>query len=447
MQIKTNFLETATEQQKFRSGLIMWFLLFFGYMFFCVNWLIMSKVEDGWKGKFSLKDDNQTLLESVNYSLYLARGIATIGVSWLMVKLTHKYAVILAMVLNTAAFPLVFSSSLPLFIVGRVLMACGGTMLIIFIQPVLSKFFSLGAKGVLTIFSSWAYVLGALLVNLLFISTDVKKILTDKWQICVGVAGLMTYFPVLYYCLFGKNFDASPQTKEIVSDKPDSYLGLLKEKDCWLWIFFYSFMLVVSVMVSSFATKVLLNVNSELKGSVGKADWASLYTIIFYVFCLFGFFLGRFTKPKIQRKPIVVLACTIVSLLWFIVLVAARAISNPIAATVIIYICVALIAFFGMGIQTVILYIPHEYSGNENPKRITTFYSCLWGIGYILFAIYYFITSRIFDAHPYYGYMSSAFVIMLFMLLYGAFSLLIKEPRPDWPMFPWGKVKENNVNL
>lgn len=326
-------------------------------------------------------------------------------------------------------------------------MACGGTMLIIFIQPVLSKFFSLGAKGVLTIFSSWAYVLGALIVNLLFISEGIKKALVESWRITAGVAALMTYFPALYYCLMGQNFDASPKAVKIVTEKPDSYSGLLKEKDCWIWIFFYSFMLVVSVMVSSFATKVLLKVNEKLKTSTGSVDWASLYTIIFYVFCLLGFFLGRFTKPKIQRKPIVILSCCIVSVLWILVLIAVRAIENALASTIIIYICAALIGFFGMGIQTVILYIPHEYAGNENPKRITTFYSCLWGIGYILFAIYYFISSKIFDA-GYYGYMSTPFVILLFMLLYGGFSLLIKEPRPDWPIFPWKQeVKTDNVNL
>ncbi|CBY92046.1 hexosephosphate transport protein [Mycoplasma haemofelis str. Langford 1] len=441
-QVKSpSFLDIATERQKFTTGLVMWFLLFVGYMLFCANWLIMIKLEPGWKKDLNA-GEKQAVLEAVNYSVPLARGLATIPVAWLMVKLSHKYAVILAMLLNTAAFPLVFSPNFTLFVIGRMVMACGGTMLIILIQPILSRFFSLGAKGILSIFTPWAYVLGALFVNLLFLSSSISSYLTTNWKMCTAITGLLTYLPALYYALFGENFEANTAGHVSTSEKPDTYLGVLKEKECWFWVFFYSFMLVVSVMVSSFAPKILMKLSSDkLKSATSGIgiEWDSLYRIIFYVFCLLGFSLGTWNKVKAQRKPLVVLSCGLVTLFWIIILAASRGIENATLATVIIYTCVGLMSFFGMGIQTVILYIPHEYKGNDNPKRITIFYSYLWGLGYIIFAIYYFLVSCIFDAHQYYGYFAASFAILAFVLLFGLFSLLIEEPRPEWPVLPWSR--------
>lgn len=108
---------------------------------------------------------------------------------------------------------------------------------------------------------------------------------------------------------------------------------------------------------------------------------------------------------------------------------------------------VLLFSFFAMGIQSVILYVPHEYKENNNSKRLTIFYSYLWGVGYVIYTVYQIIISSCIGkstgSNTTGAYIAMG-LITLFLLLFAIFAFTIKEPRPEYDFFP-GLVKFSDL--
>lgn len=117
-------------------------------------------------------------------------------------------------------------------------------------------------------------------------------------------------------------------------------------------------------------------------------------------------------------------------------LVYKQILNNNSVASSIIFISVFFFAFFAMGIQPVMLYVPHEYEENDNSKRITIFYSYLWGFGYIIFTVYQILAASLLGAGRIrYDLVNFAFI---FALIAGAVicACFIKESRPQYRLHP-----------
>lgn len=460
-----SFLQNSTEEQKKFYGSLMWAMLYFGYFTFCLNWIILGNLQGefagqvGWANFFGtrgLGSDRATAelrTDAVSYSVTFARGLATIPVAWLVVKCTHRWAALIALTLNTAALPLIYAPHYILFVLGRMFMGFGGTMLIILVQPIIARFFGFKGKGVLSAITPTAYLFGALIAHLLFVykgnsTSGIVLYFLKNWKTMSAICAAFSYLPLFGYFLFAKNFNTADNMEEELEqvERPENtYSGIIKEKSLWFWIFWYSFLLVASLMVSMKTPVLLEKINPALVKSLDSANvsWSRIYCCCFYVGCLAGMCIGRWSKLQYQRKPCVVGCCLIGVLCWILIFGAAH-IKNTSIASVIIFYSVFTFAFFSMGVQSVILYIPHEYSENKNPKRLTIFYSYLWGIGYIIFTVYQIIVASCASmdatstsaAGTKGAYIALA-LISFFVVMFFLFALTIKEPRPEYKFTPW----------
>lgn len=93
-----------------------------------------------------------------------------------------------------------------------------------------------------------------------------------------------------------------------------------------------------------------------------------------------------------------------------------------------------------MGVQAIILYVPHEYAENRNVKRLTIFFAYLWGIGYIIYTIYQIIVVSFIEFEFKGGSAVGPYIalglITFFVLMFAAFAFTIKESRPEYRFFP-----------
>lgn len=432
----------------------MWMFLFFGYMLFCMNWLIMYKLRGGWEIDLKVSKYAE-VAEAVNYCIPLARGIATLPAAWIIAKLTHKYAVLVSLLLTTIAYPLVFVSSFSLFIIGRMIMAMGGTLLIIYIQPIISNFFTQKNKGRFSSLNGLAYSGGAVLLNAIFLRTSLSTYLVEHWRVTALVFAALTYVPFLGYWWLGVNFqtgsdykyDATTDNDPKLLTHPDAtYKKVASEKDSWLWFVHYSLLIVVSVLVSNYFPEMITKFSPDFVKCTKFLSWGSFYTLMFYCGCTCGMTMGMFNKYNVQKTPLLRTSCFLTLFFWIVILVAwlttykSDSCNVKLAGSVVCFVSVFLAAFFGMGIQSVSLYIPHEYV-NFTKQKIPIFFALLWGMGYIIFSGLYVAVVLLQKINV--GW--SLLLLTLLVVLYYVLSCFIKEPKPDAPMWPW--QNKNNLQM
>lgn len=157
-----------------------------------------------------------------------------------MTKLGHKKASVIALGLNCVALPLIFTNHahFSLLVIGRMIMAAGGTMLIILVQPVIAKFFDLKFKGILSYLTPTAYILAALLASLLFVYEGSNKavinIFYKNWQLITGLCAGLAFLPWFAYMYFGKDFATAENAEQEMEQKllpENTYKGIIKEKN------------------------------------------------------------------------------------------------------------------------------------------------------------------------------------------------------------------------
>lgn len=427
----------------------MWLSLFLGYCLFCANWLIFSKLKGsngsgGWNKDFQAISTGVTE-EAVNYSVTIARGVFTIPASMILVKLGYKRACLLAFGLSTIALPLIFSPHWTVLILGRLIMAAGGTLTIIYISPLLAKLAMPEKKQKLAMLNGFTYAISGLIVNVLFMIQPVSTFLIQSWKWVAASVATFSFFPLILFYFCGENFEIVSLSEKLRVGVPENYSTLLREKESWVWIITYSGMLVVSILCSSFVPRRLTSLVPMLSSSIAGMEWSSLYTVIFFIGTFCGlYFLGRLNPKDIKRTSIARFSIALVLILWALIalftLITHFAKSNGFAifANILIFISTFFLAFFGLGIQSVLLYIPLEYK-DYTPQKTSIFFSCLWGIGYIILTGYYILASVIDQCvHQ----IASLTFITILLVIYYLLVVRLRESRSEYMEFKdW--LKEN----
>lgn len=269
------------------KGFLMWSLLLMCYTLFIINWGLASGLNgtfgtDGDKGiinhYFDAKPDGITT-QAINWAITFGRGLGSIAIGWAIVKFTHKYAAIFALVLVLFAIPAPWMPNYALFIISRTLFAIGGTTLIILLQPVVSAYFLPKTKAKLSLFTTLGYPLGTVITLAPFLGDSFTNLsIINNWQIILTVTGLLFLVPVVLYIVFAQKFDTFEEFKqkqlEIKKEfeakngpmQKNSMLSLLKQKETYIWILFYGGWLVAVVMPFILARNAL----PALAGFSGK---------------------------------------------------------------------------------------------------------------------------------------------------------------------------------
>ncbi|AAT27528.1 hexose phosphate transporter [[Mycoplasma] mobile] len=441
----------------FKQGILMWGILLAGYILFVVNWLLLGNLggtigNPGWVSHFfGTTAPNTVVTEAINFTITFMRGVGSLIVGWLIVKLTHKWAVVISLVFVLLAVP---AALMPAgiggyigFIIFRMLLAIGGTTLIIYVQPVLAKSMTQKQKGIFSIISPFGFNVGTIIATIpfLFIANQLRI----DWQIVAGSAAATAIIPLILYILFGKNFDTASQTKLNSTDEvslPSSSLKILKEKQTWVWVVVYGAWLVVAVIPLFPIFRTALTSLSNASG-LGLSTNEILFSHnIMQILYVAGIFLapltiGRWNFSNARRKPFVVFIGSMI-----LVAMACMLLGWAYGSIATFYVFAFLAGWFTWSIQGVILNNPHERKGNT-PKRIGVLFSFIWGFGYFFFTIANIILAIIVPVGASLGFqigMLAAFFVISALFPIGF--LFVKETKVGGKLIPdglkfWRKAK------
>ncbi|CAC13921.1 HEXOSEPHOSPHATE TRANSPORT PROTEIN [Mycoplasmopsis pulmonis] len=451
------------------KGWLMWALLVSAYTLFVINWGIAANLNRAvasngevigtlphffpeTKGAIS-----KTVNQAVNWGITIGRGIGSLLIGWLIVKLTHKYATLISLVLALFAIPAPWMPDYWSFITFRTFFAIGGTTLIILLQPVVSAYFSAKTKGKISIFTTWGYPLGTIITLAPFlVSKDTTEALVRNWQIIYTVIGLLFLIPLITYAVLGQRFDTFQDFKEkqekIKQDfeakgvklETPSALSLLKQKETYIWILFYGGWLVAVVMPFIMARSNLPGLAQVQEANADAIRRIiTIWLIFFHVAIILGpYTVGLWNKWNVKRKPFIVAVTLSGVVLWALAIVVFVYMVAPLtaqgynmgAAGWLFFILGFLKGLLLWGIQGVFLNNPHEQEGS-NPKKVGLQFSFIWGFGYFFFTFATIILSQLADIKGQ-GAIIWAVFVTLFMLLAPISWLFIKETKPNAPILP-----------
>lgn len=390
-------------------GLMLWALVLFGYFLFVFNWTIMNKLAGefgkggGWINTFFETKPDTIVTDAVNYTITFMRGVGSLLAGWVLVRFGHKKAVLIAMFMLSLALPFVGAGywetqgGYAIFIIGRMLMAVGGTVLIVYTQPIISRFFSNKNKTLLSRINPLGFNIGTAIPLILFAINPIHDSMLQYWRIWAFViAAIPAVLLVIYWFvakdieIVGKAAGHDVAEKDL---KPSTWTHAIKDRNSWTLSLLYGFWLITVVSVILITPKHFTDLHNTRFNQL--APWETALPIILFLIGLIpGIYLvGWVLRTNIDRR-------TYISLVMFI----------GIASIVAAYLCTAYMESIALtcifmfiagiatwGIQGVMLNIPHEEKTN-NPQRVGIVISLAWGIGYIIYTIANIILAVIFDA-------------------------------------------------
>ncbi|MDW2834400.1 hexose phosphate transporter [Mesomycoplasma ovipneumoniae] len=446
----------------FSAGLILWALIVFAYMIFVINWGFASAGlngkagESGYLGHFfpdASAAPGTVVNQAVNWGITIGRGIGSILVGWFIVKISHKYTVVLSLIFMLFGIAAPYSPTYAGFIILRTIFAIGGTMQIVLIQPVVSNYLNSRQKAVISQFSPFFYPIGTIITLIPFImSGEIQSSVRSHWQTIFLVIGLLTLIPLIGYIILGTKFDLYPsalanQTKQ----EKLTLLSFFKQKDTWYWAIVYGSWLIAVVFPFTFSKPIFARLVGDAAGNTFNQK-ISVFLIVF----LSGMFVGPFTigllsKYQLQRRKYITTVISLGVLFYVLatVVFVTKVGKDPLSAKTYKDGWTWLFLIFGLlmgiclwGIQGVMLNLPHEYPG-ANPKRVGFQFGLIWGLGYTAFTLATIITSLV-NTPPGVdvkaantgnvdGYALGAYILIIIFSLASAIGLaLLKEPHPSY---------------
>ncbi|AAT27529.1 hexose phosphate transporter [[Mycoplasma] mobile] len=438
----------------FKQGLLMWSILIIGYIVFIINWLMLGNLAGqgaidsngnpiGWTAYFfgGIPENINLITQAVNYTITFMRGVGSLVVGYLIVKLTHKWAVVISLALLLMAIPAILMPSnvggFAGFIIFRMLLAIGGTTLIIYTQPIVAKSVPQKRKGIFTIFSTFGFSLATIIVAAPFLSLRIQ--LQTNWQFVSGITAATAFIPLVIYIIFGKNFDITSQVKLDQYDStlyPTTGKEIIKEKQTWVWVLIYGAGLVLAVIpITDLFRQALVNLApANLTNQANSAF--SIFTIV-YVSGVFlsPFTIGLWNSTNAKRKPFAIFIVSMIILAFILMFLGWR-----FGSVATFYVFGFISGWLVWSLQSITLQNPHERKGNT-PKRIGIIFSFSWGFGYFFFTIINIILAAIVPENASLElWIGFVILFLIFSSLLGVGFLFAEETKPQGKIIP-GRLK------
>ncbi|AHH45242.1 hexose phosphate transporter [Mesomycoplasma bovoculi] len=466
---KQNFLlkfaskNVKVQSLTFSKGVILWALLAFAYLIFVMNWGFASA---GLNGKAGLQVNgylgylghffpdasdapSSVVNRAVDWGITIGRAIGSILVGWLIVKVSHKYAVIISLVFMLFGIAAPYSPSYAGFIILRTILAIGGTMQIVLLQPVVARYMNQRQKALFSKLSPFFYPIGTIITLLPFVVGEKIKVeIQGQWQTIFLVISLLTLIPLIGYIILGAKFDLYPdaiaarQTAE-----PLSLFKFFKQKDTWVWALLYGSWLIAVVFPFALSKPLFHRFIGDTTNSY--EEQINVFIIVF----LAGMFVGPFTvglisQYQLKRRAFIAgvigfgVLMYILATITFIKGVATEVPGQYGGYSALFLILGLVMGTCLWGIQGVLLNLPHEYKG-ANPRKIGYQFGLIWGLGYAFWTIANIITGLVStppgvdiktDASASSNFATGAYVlVIIFSLLAVGAIFLLKEPNPSYP--------------
>ena len=400
-----------TSSKKFMKGVLLYALVLSGYMLFCFNWMIMDNMKgvgEGWQGAFFAGSGtiSSTIDQSVNWTITFMRGVGAFLAGWLLVKVGHKYAVIIALSLLSLGVIAPWAAGVnydggedrpglfSLFIILRMAMAVGGTTLIVYTQPIIATYFNEEQKTSASLINSVGFNTGSIIAILPLAFTGAHDVILDNWQWFTSGVAMIAVILLVVYVFVGEDI-ATPDDPNDTA----TYGSVMKEKRTIMYSIMYIFWLTVAVIVLTMVPSYFINeINGSEFASVATGDatpldtyfsgWVSVYKVLY----LAGLFLGIpifnwVKKTNCPRRPLIMSVIT-AGVVFMIVasIIGAYGVADDSASSKAALAFMDIFIFMSgvciWGIQGIILGAPYDYEG-ATPKKQGIMLGSIWGIGYM----------------------------------------------------------------
>jgi len=201
-------MELSLNSPTRRQGIIMFVLLITAYVVFATNWVagsnLSKQITDHY---FNGEKVSPIISEVVNYTITIARIIANLLAAFILIRLHPRKAAMLALFCLCFSFFAIFTHNYWLYTISRMIMAFGGSMIIVFINSFVAKFIPNDKKIMTSAIITAAYNVGAALVAILFLLF--KEHFVDDWR--YTMIGFSIFSIILFVCwlIFSHDFEHS----------------------------------------------------------------------------------------------------------------------------------------------------------------------------------------------------------------------------------------------
>lgn len=389
------------KKSKDKYGILLYSLILLSYFIFGIAWVgvanLRGNADGGWLATYFNGNANKVVEQIVNYVISFMGGIGSILAGHFLVKFGHKYAVIISISLISIAIiaPWLHQDvegsdylGFALFIIARLFMSLGGTIVIIYIQPIIARYINdRKIKTKLSAITPLGYNAAVIISYLIIsISPQVSQALFNNWQLVTACFALPIIPLLILYWIKAENFQELPNP-ENGQEKSWTMKDAFKDKRVLILSGIYMIWIIIAIIPIYLFPTMFSGLNDSFtSGTVadktpylGYFNWGGLYIICFMSGVLIGMFtVAAFNKTKYQRKWFMIGMFFLAILSFLGSILCAMKGNEAIWGTL----------FFGLlsgivlwGMQGLIWTIPFELK-NQTPQKIGLTFSAMSAIGY-----------------------------------------------------------------
>lgn len=409
-------------------GIFMFILLLFSYVIFATNWVAGSNLSKQITAYyFNGQKVSPIISEVVNYTITIARIIANLLAAYVLIKLNPKKASLFALFCLCFSFIAIFSPNYWVYTIARMIMALGGSMIMIFINTFVVKFVSRNKRIITSAFITASYNFGAALVAILFFLF--KDTFTKNWQYTMIGFSFLSIVSLVIWALFAEDFKSTITWKTPNYFVQKLYLESLQHshepevkqnytykdafKDKFIYLFsigFGGFLFLYVMPLVSLPNKV-----ADAVGGSFRPEFMILsVTLGGITGTIISIFVARIhfrRKPFLITNGFLMISCMAAGLY----LVS----STPVLS----YLLFAASGMFMYLQYPVYLNCPYELP-NITSQKLTIMFGMFWAFGYAIYTILNFIWSIILQN---FGYQTSIYFYLLASCMYFVFTLTMTE--------------------
>lgn len=425
-------MELSSNSPTRRQGIFMFALLITAYVVFATNWVagsnLSKQITDHY---FNGEKVSPIISEVVNYTITIARIIANLLAAFILIKLHPKKAATLALFCLCFSFFAIFTHNYWLYTASRMIMAFGGSMIIVFINSFVAKFIPNDKKIMTSAVITASYNVGAALVAILFLLF--KDQFVDDWRFTMIGFSIFSIILLILWLIYSHDFEPTItwkhpnyfvyklliESKEIVHEeevKKYTYADGFKDKFIYVFSLGFGGFLFLYVMPLVSLPRV---VAEHAHNASFKAEFMILTVTVGGIFgTIFSLLVTR--KLNFRRKPFLIVHGIL--MIGFMALGLNFVSTNVTLA----YIMFSLSGFFMYSQYPVYLNLPYELP-NMNSQRLTIMFGIFWAFGYAIYTLFNFSWSLVLN---HMGYTSSIIFYLLGSLMYIIFVFTFPETRP-----------------
>lgn len=415
-----------------RRGVLMFIMLITAYIVFATNWVAGSNLSKQITDHFFNGEKVSPLIsEVVNYTITIARIIANLLAAYILIKLHPKKAATFALFCLCFSFFAIFTSNYWLYTISRMIMALGGSMIMVFINTYVAKFIPSDKKILTSAVITAAYNVGAALVATLFLLF--KEHLVDDWRYTMIGFSIFSIILLIIWLIVAEDFEPTitwkhpnyfvykllVESKEVVHEEEEkeyTYADGFKDKFIYFFSLGFGGFLFLYVMP-------LVSLPRVVAEHAHNANFKPEFMILTVTV---GGILGTLSniivtrKIDFRRKPFLVAHGLM--MIGFMAAGLYVVSFNEVLA----YILFALSGFAMYSQYPVYLNYPYELP-KMNSQKLTIMFGMFWAFGYAIYTIFNFVWSLVLN---HMGYTSSIWFYLLGSTLYIIFVFTFPETRP-----------------